>query len=90
MNDPGKFHRIYLAAKEGKIQAIRLDLTSTNQLISQVSVLQNQRIKISVLDLSSAWMPRHITNSGVTTILENLKPVLDFNSVLLLTKGDTS
>ncbi len=87
LNDPVKFHRIYKAAKEGRIQASRLNLTSPSQLVSLSTEMQRKNLKISLLDFSSAWMPRYISNTGVPDMLEKLQGVFNKESVLLLTKG---
>lgn len=88
INDPSKFHRIYKAAKEGRIQSIRLNLADPSQLISIAEEFHKEGLSISLLDIGSSWMPRYITNTGLLTVLTNLKSVFLENSILLLTKGD--
>lgn len=87
--DTRQFARLQKAAREGKLQAARVNLTDNKQMSQLADHLQAKGLSISVLDMSSAWMPRYVPDGAVESIRSSVKSALKDQSLFLLSKGDT-
>lgn len=87
--DSTLFQRLQKTAREGKAQAIRLNLTDVKQMNALADGLQSAGLQISVLDMSSAWMPRYVPDGAVESMRASLASAMKGDSILLLSKGDT-
>ncbi len=70
--DDALFYRLSEFAKSGKIQSLQVDLSDPKAFERVAGAMAEQKLRMSVLDLSNAWWPEYV-GGPVEEIYNKLK-----------------
>jgi hypothetical protein len=91
LHDDEAFNRVQKLAREGRIEAIKVDLGNANQIKSVVDGIKAKGLSLSVLDLSNAWeyeYPNFYLGEEKTgRLLEEFDRIAQDKSVIVATRG---